>query len=712
LVIADPHIPVPPQVYGGVERIVANLCKGLSQLGHKVHLLAAPGSGDYGGGLTTHRPPGRSLASRAYRKLLFRRLAASAAREADLVINFGRLDYFAGLLHGRQPLICWFQNPVPQSEIDYVLARRPDVASITFVGVSHSQIDGLETAGRARVIHNVADTDILTFRAQPDTPPYVAFLGRLTRNKGVHLAIAAARSAGVRLVIAGNVSQEAGGEKYFETEVRPHLGAGCEWIGPVNDEQKAVLLGGATALLFPAQWKEPFALVVPESLACGTPVIAWNIASTPEAVREGKTGYLCRSLEEMVVAIGKVCSGEIDRRVCRYDAEARFSPDRLVESCLAVCAELLARPSSRPPRAASLEAPAFSSVTGLEVRSRRFLLIADPHIPVPPVTYGGAERAVALLGEGLTASGHRVDLMAGIGSRPFPGGRLWVHRAPGIGRVVRAWSKTAFVIRSFLAASRADVVINFGRLDYLHGILLRKRPLLLRFGNPLDQNQINWMGLRRQKQVQLVGVSRDQVADLNARIEVIYNAVNTMQFPFSAQPAEPRYVAFLGRLTRNKGVHLAIEAARRANRPLRIGGNISGETGGQEYFERYVKPALGPGCEWLGELDDVGKMALLSGAEALLFPVQWREPFANVLVESLACGTPVIAWRIASTPEAIRHGQTGFLCDSVEEMAAAIGQIGTIDRRACRADVEARFSQETQVAEYLRLIERMLTSDE
>lgn len=331
LVVADPHIPVPPRLYGGAERVVHLLCAGLREQGHTVRLLAGPGSQDYGGGLWVHRAPDASFLSRAVRKAWFQLLSRWAARGAlDVVVNFGRLDYLVALLRRtRLPLICWFENPVAQSELDWVLARRR--RALRFVGVSHSQVEGLRADGRMQVIHNAVDTDQLDFQERPATPPYVAFLGRLTRNKGVHLAIEAARRAGVALKIAGNVSKgEEGAEEYFEREVRPHLGEGCEWIGPVNDEQKRALLQGATATLFPTQWKEPCAVVVPESLACGTPVIAWRIASTPEVVRAGVSGYLCDSVEDMVAAIARVRAGALRREDCRREAQERFSQDALV----------------------------------------------------------------------------------------------------------------------------------------------------------------------------------------------------------------------------------------------------------------------------------------------------------------------------------------------------------------------------------------------
>jgi glycosyltransferase involved in cell wall biosynthesis len=322
LVIVDPNLPTPPGKYGGIERAAHLSCEVLRKAGHNIHLIAAPGSRSYGGGLTIHHPPGRDRPSRAFRKILFQFLALREVRGIDIVINHGRLDYLWAIFKMRVPLVCWFHNPVCQSELDYVFDRRPD--RVLIVGVSNAQMNGLKTRDRLQVVHNAVDTEVMQYAKYPVDPPYVVFLGRLTKNKGVHLAIAAAARAGIRLVIAGNVPDETEDLAFFEREVKPWISTSCEWIGMVDDEQKRALLQGATAMLFPIQWAEPNALVVLESLACGTPVIAWRMASTPEVLRHGITGFLCDSIEEMVDAIRE--AGTLDRLVCRQEAENRFSP--------------------------------------------------------------------------------------------------------------------------------------------------------------------------------------------------------------------------------------------------------------------------------------------------------------------------------------------------------------------------------------------------
>jgi glycosyltransferase involved in cell wall biosynthesis len=342
LVIADAKIPVPPEGYGGTERVAALLCAGLAARGHRVTLLAAKGSRDYGR-LITHPFAGRRpYPYRAWCKLRFQAQSLWHARRADAVINFGRVDYLEALLRTRTPLVCRFDNPIAPSEVDFLRARRRDAFAL--VSVSDHQRAHLADAGPWRTIHNAVDTDRLAFAPRPD-PGYLAFLGRLTANKGAHLAIEVARRLGRPLRLAGNVSDEAGGRQFFETRYRPQLGHGIEWVGPVDDAAKARFLQNAAALLAPIQWDDPCPNIIPEALACGTPVIATARASMPELIRHGVTGFLCRSPDEMVEAVGRL--GAIDRRACRADCERRFSADRMVEQYLVGARDLATAPDRR-----------------------------------------------------------------------------------------------------------------------------------------------------------------------------------------------------------------------------------------------------------------------------------------------------------------------------------------------------------------------------
>jgi glycosyltransferase involved in cell wall biosynthesis len=332
-VVADPILTVPPRGYGGSERVVASLCGRLRDKGHRVTLVAARGSDDFGRLLGHQAPDNRSFASRAFRKLLFQPLSVVAARGADVVHNFGRVDYLWTLLRCRVPLVHTFTNPIADRELA-ILLRRPRSA-LTLVSVSDHQRRTFAGRGRWDTVYNAVNVERMTYSPRPDAQPYLAFLGRMTHNKGVHVAIDVARRAGLPLKIIGNISSERGGPEYFEDVVKPELGHGVEWVGDVvDDAQKAAFLGGARALLFPIQWDEPFAVVVGEALACGTPVIALRRASTPEAVQDGRTGFLCDSADQMVAAVARL--DELRREDCRRFAETVLSAEVMTDRYLSI----------------------------------------------------------------------------------------------------------------------------------------------------------------------------------------------------------------------------------------------------------------------------------------------------------------------------------------------------------------------------------------
>lgn len=323
LLIADPHIPVPPSHYGGAERIVALYAEEFARLGHHVHLMAGDGSLSFGGRLHLHKAPSLNHSSRAYRKLRFQLQSLLAARDCDVVYNFGRVDYLRALLATDIPVLHCFQNPATQPEVDFIECHRKSRTAFHFV--SSSQRSAVSTNLPNCVLPNCIDSHKISVGTGQGS--YLAFLGRLTRNKGVDVAISVAKLTGYRLMIAGNISTEEGGETFFRDEVKPHLdGKQICWIGPVDDLQKKSFLGSAKAVLFPIRWEDPCPIVLFESLACGCPVIATNRASVPEVIEHRLTGFLCDPAEPSAEVFAEAVAQleQLDRQACRRAAEERF----------------------------------------------------------------------------------------------------------------------------------------------------------------------------------------------------------------------------------------------------------------------------------------------------------------------------------------------------------------------------------------------------
>ncbi|MFY7899350.1 MAG: glycosyltransferase family 4 protein [Chitinophagaceae bacterium] len=331
------------------------------------------------------------------------------------------------------------------------------------------------------------------------------------------------------------------------------------------------------------------------------------------------------------------------------------------------------------------------------------LIIADPHIPIPPKGYGGTERIVHLLCSELQKKSYRVDLIAAKGSKTY-GGKLYEHNAPTANKWSRIYRKIVFQFILWRALRNNTIIINFGRVDYLWLAYLKSVKILASFANPLTESEIETVKKAKLAQIKLAGISKNHVKGFNG-VNVLYNGISVDQYKLNTIVQHDAYLAFLGRLTYNKGVDTAIRVANITGLPLRIAGNISKEEGGESFFREQVQPYLNDRIQWVGEINDEQKNEFLGNALATLFPIRWEEPFGIVMIESLACGTPVIANNIGSVPEIIENEKNGFICNSESEMIAAIQKIQKIDRKACRVVVEEKFSGESMVSAYLSLLE-------
>lgn len=325
LLTVDPEIPVPPELYGGIERIVDSLVRSLKSRGHAV-------------GLVAHRqstsPADRLFPWPGFRSQNNFDTLQNAATlwlavqqfKPDLVHSFSRILYLLPLLQSPLPKIMSYQRHPSQRPVSW--AAKLSKGSLIFTGCSHHISDkGRAAGGVWHAIHNCVNIEKYTFQPSVSADAPLVFLSRVDRIKGAHSAIAAARRVGRRLLIAGNHSET---DPYWHEEIVPHLGQdGIEYVGPVNDEQKNRLLGKAAATLVPVEWEEPFGIVFAESLACGTPVISCPLGALPEIVRHGVDGYLVSSVEEACTAIQSL--NQIDRRNCRQRAEESFSASAIAD---------------------------------------------------------------------------------------------------------------------------------------------------------------------------------------------------------------------------------------------------------------------------------------------------------------------------------------------------------------------------------------------
>jgi glycosyltransferase involved in cell wall biosynthesis len=331
---ADPELPVPPIHYGGIERIVDLLARGLVTRGHEVTLFAHPNS-DTAGRLVSW--PGRSSRSKKDTVLNAAALSGHVLIDRfDLLHSFSRVAYLAPILPFALPKLMTYQREISRRSvrIGHYLSR----GTLRFAAISRGMMRNVEDIGKWHLVFNGVRLDNFQFVSDPGQGAPLVFLGRVEEVKGPHLAIDIARRSGRRLVIAGNIPSEH--RDWFEAVINPHLdGMHVSYIGPVNDEEKNALLGNAAALLMPIVWEEPFGIVMAEAMACGTPVLGLRRGAVAEVVEHGVTGFVADSVDALIAASGRL--HEINRADCRNRVERLFSDDAVVDAYLAVYREIL-----------------------------------------------------------------------------------------------------------------------------------------------------------------------------------------------------------------------------------------------------------------------------------------------------------------------------------------------------------------------------------
>ena len=319
---------------------------------------------------------------------------------------------------------------------------------------------------------------------------------------------------------------------------------------------------------------------------------------------------------------------------------------------------------------------------------------------MPPPLYGGIELVIDLLSRGLQDAGHEVVLWTVGDSRSDVPRRSVLDHAEGQ-RIGLAVPELRHVIAAYDDLTAVDVIHDHTLFGPLYAGQFPDRVVVTTnhgpFGTELDD--LYRVVTRR---VPLLCISHDQrsVAPEIPVERVIHHGVDAAMFPVGAGTGG--YCLFLGRMSPDKGAHRAIVACRKAGVPILLAAKMR-EAAEREYFEREVEPLLGADAEYLGEVAHSRKLELLGGAMALVNPIRWHEPFGLVMLEALACGTPVVAFREGAAPEIVDHDTTGFLCDDEAGIAEAIGQLGRISREACRAAIEGRFAASRMVAEHIEV---------
>jgi glycosyltransferase involved in cell wall biosynthesis len=341
----------------------------------------------------------------------------------------------------------------------------------------------------------------------------------------------------------------------------------------------------------------------------------------------------------------------------------------------------------------------------------RIAQLAPTYERVPPAAYGGTELIVALVTDELVRRGHDVTLYASGDSETGAALRSVTPRAVRYGDVVDGVRHAEYfqlvnaqVCFVDAAGGAFDIVHNHAGIEGLVLAAHARTPVLTTNHNPfVPQTQPVWDAYPWAHN----SLSAASAATFPARgaIDPIHHGIDVASFPFGERPSGD--LLFLGRFSPEKGAARAIDAAERAGRRLILAGKV--DPADQEHFATAIKPRIdGDRIRYVGEVDGPQKRELLADAPALLFPIEWDEPFGLVMIEALSCGTPVLGLRRASVPEVVEDGVTGFVVDDVDALAAAIDRVGALDRRICRRRAEERFGFARMVDDYERAYEAVI----
>jgi len=345
--VAPLYEAVPPGAYGGTERVIATLCDGLVAMGHEVTLFA-PETSETDAVLEAYGEPLRTRFSREELTNLaphlhLQMLAELYSRQDEFDVVHSHLDIwtYPFTLLAEVPTVLTMHGRL---DLDFLRDLLPRYGNVPLVSISDDQrlaVADLDLTWAATVYNGL---DLSAYSDVPhDSDGYLAFVGRIADEKGPLAAIEVARRSGLPLRMAAKVDPL--DEVYYEEEVKPHMGHGVDFIGEIEEHEKAEFYAGARATLFPSDWPEPFGLVMIESLAAGTPVIALRRGSVPEVIDDGVTGFICDDVDDMAKAAERI--GEIDPDECRRQA-ARFSGEAMCQGYVEVYEALTAeRPTKR-----------------------------------------------------------------------------------------------------------------------------------------------------------------------------------------------------------------------------------------------------------------------------------------------------------------------------------------------------------------------------
>ena len=334
----------------------------------------------------------------------------------------------------------------------------------------------------------------------------------------------------------------------------------------------------------------------------------------------------------------------------------------------------------------------------------RIALVAGPWLPVPPPAYGGTEGVIDRLATGFQDAGHEVLLFT-TGDSTCPVPKRWVRERAVPEYIGQSYVELHHLLHAYDEVAEFDIIHDHTILGPLVSARRATGRVVTTNHGPFT-DELNDIYARSAGHAAVVAISRDQASRATVPVStVIHHGLRPQEWTVGDGKGD--HLLFLGRFSPDKGAREAALIAHLAGVPLVMAAKMR-EREEIEYFTEHVEPLLDSHVQYVGEIGMEQKQELLGSARALLNPILWPEPFGLVMIEALACGTPVLTLRSGAAPEIVEHGVTGFVHDRVEELAASLERIDELDRAACRRAVEGPFSADRMVREHLELYEQLL----